>query len=134
MSATLAELQDYSTFPGGTELVDMTPRRITGARVVVEWVARAWLTRAASLEWATARGVDVRDLENATLGKGDAEAWRGVLAGEARKTPFVRACAVAVTLEARTITIDGRLVLVDGGTYPLAIKLSEAAKLIKLSG
>ncbi len=130
----LAALVDSSTFPApGAAATDMTPRRITGARVVLEWVGRAWLTKRRALAWAPARGVDLRDLENATFGPGELEAWRQTLKAEAEKRPYVVSCLVAITLLQRTVTVDARLVLVDGKVYPLMMTLSEAAAAIRIA-
>jgi len=131
----LAALSDYSTFPpapNGVLAMDITPRRITGAAVVVEWVARAWLTTRGALQYAPGLGADIRDMENATLDLPAIARWRSVLIAQARQRPFVADALVAVTFDpvARTTTIDGRLVLVDGKAYPLMVSILAASKVI----
>lgn len=129
----LAALSDYSTFPptaDGSLLADITPRRITGAAVVVEWVARSWLTPRGALLYAPSLGVDIRDLENATLDGPTVHAWRSALITQAKKRPFVFDCLVAIAFANRTTTIDARLILVDGKAYPLMVSLLAASKVI----
>ncbi|HSM93386.1 MAG TPA: hypothetical protein VLT47_10920 [Anaeromyxobacteraceae bacterium] len=129
----LAALSDNSTFSidaNGNLVLGMTPRRIFGADVVVEWVARSWLCKRGSIQYAKGLGVDVRDLENASIDKPALSRWRQALIGQARKRPFVSDCLVAMAFADRTTTIDARLILVDGKAYPLMIDLLAASKVI----
>jgi hypothetical protein len=129
----LAKLSDYSTFStdaNGHLVLGMTPRKIYGAAVVVEWVARAWLTQRSRLTYAPGLGEDARQLNNASIDKPTLQRWRGALLAQARKRPFVSDCLVGMSFTDRTTTIDGRLILVDGGTYALAISLLAASQVI----
>ncbi len=129
----LAALADFSTFPAtadGSLALDLTARKIYGAAVVVEWVARSWFTPRGSLAWATGLGEDVRELENVTLDGPTVHSWRGRLIAQARKRPFVQDCLVALSWANRVTTINARLVLVDGKAYPLMVSLLAASKVI----
>jgi hypothetical protein len=130
MTLRLAELVDVSTFgPGGPGL---TSQKIRGARVAVEWVARAWLTPRGSLPWAPDRGINILDLENSTHDTTSLARWQAALVAEAEAVEFVQSCDVAITLADRRITILGTLILVDGRTYRLAVTLAEGAPLVSI--
>lgn len=129
----LAALADFSTFSStadGSLAMGLTPRRIYGGAVVVEWVARSWLTTRGTLPYAPGLGEDLRMLENVTLDGPTIANWRGRLIAQARKRPFVSDCLIAITWADRVTTVDGRLVLVDGKQYPLMISLLAASKVI----
>lgn len=132
MTLALADLVDESTFPpqsvGGELELDQTGRRITGARVVLEWVVRAWLSPRGALPHARGRGVDVRGLENASLDAATLQSWRTALIAEARTVEYVRGCAVTISRRGRTTAIEGGVQLVDGRTYSLAVLVGEAAR------
>lgn len=137
MSIALEDLVDVTTFApaGSTELaMDLSDQRITGARVVLEWVARAWLQPRGGNPAARGRGVDIRALDNGSLGPGELESWRQALIAEARATEFVAAADVSIALRDRQVVIVGAVALDDGGTYPLAVTMSEAAAAVVTFG
>lgn len=138
MTLAIADLVDVSTFPppgpDGDLQLDLTGQRIAGARVVLEWVARSWFTPRGSLPRSPSRGVDVRLLENVTLGPGDLDRWRAALCSEAEAVEFVARCAVAIELVGRAVTIAANVTLVDGKTYPLAVRIAAAAATVTIGG
>lgn len=123
----LADLLDYSTFPPGGAPFDFTARRIRGSRVVLEWVMRAWLSPTGSLPWAPDRGFDILGLENGDFTLEDLYNIKARLAQEARAVMYVRAARVSLTLQQLTLSIDAQLTLVDGVTYPLAVRIPTAS-------
>lgn len=128
MTLRIEDLVDVSTFPPGEDgsvTFDLTGQRITGARVVLEWVLRAWLTPRGVLR-NTAKGIDLRGLENVTVGPGDLDRWRAACVAEAEAVEYVHSCAVSVTLEGRTSVIAADVTLINGKSYPLAVTLAEA--------
>lgn len=136
MSLAIAELVDVSTFQrneDGTSEIGLTGARITGARVPLEWVARSWLTPRGVLQ-NRARGVDIREMENATFGLGDLDRWRAAMVAEAEAVEYVCRCAVAVELVAREVLITAAVTLVDGKTYQLAVRLADASALVDFGG
>lgn len=117
---------DYSTFrPDGRP--GLTCRRITGPRVPLEGVARRWLTNRGDLPWSPNAGsISVQRLQNAS---GDARMlahYRAFLIGEAKEVDFVRDAAVLITVRGTTVTINGRITLTTGGTYPLNVAVAGA--------
>lgn len=134
LATPLAQLSDYSTFPGtaadGSFLFGLTSRRIYGAAVVAEWVARRWLAKRGSLLYAPSKGVTVFDLSNAALDTADLAGWRTSLIQQAQQTPYVLACPLSLTRADRVTTIDARLALVDGRIYPLMVNLLSASQAI----
>lgn len=129
----LADLVDYSTFPPGGGC-DLTGYEIRGARVALEHVVRSWLSPRGSLKWTPGRGVDIRALENADLTPAEISAVARALVVEARQVDFVEDCEVTITLAGVTLTIEATVRLVDGGTYPLAVQLSEAGAVLAAFG
>ena len=136
MSLRLDELVDVSTFPpreDGTVDLGLTGQRITGARVPLEWVARSWFTPRGVLR-NRARGIDLREMENATLGAGDEDRWRRALIAEAEAVEYVDSCAVALTFAERAVKVDANVRLVDGKSYALAVRLSEGRLALTFGG
>lgn len=130
----LAELRDYTCFvpgdAGGDVLFDLTGAVISGARVVQEWVVREWVAERGSLPWAPQRGVGLLRWENASLSAADLARRRQMLTTGARSVDFVHSRTdVALRVERRVMFINCDLWLVDGGRYPFAVTLDEAAQL-----
>lgn len=122
----LEELRDTSTFPSSGKF-DQTETEIRGARVVLEWVARSWLTQRRRLFWALRRGYDIARLENADKSDVDVERVKERLVYEAVKVEYVRRCVVRITPPssgAETILIEGQITLIDGKTYPLIVRVA----------
>jgi hypothetical protein len=130
MTLRLAQLVDVSTF--GPRGPGLTAQKIRGPRVVIEWVARSWLTPRGSLPWAPDRGANILDLENSTHDKTSLGSWRTLLVAEAEAVEFVENCDVTITLTGRVITIVGEVLLIDGLTYRLAVTLADGAALISI--
>lgn len=133
MSLTIADLVDYTTFApsGSAELaMDLSDQRITGARVVAEWVVRAWLQPRGGNPAARGRGTDIRRLENATVDADDLDRWRQALIAEARQVEYVVDCAVLIILRNRTVMITSQIVLEDGGSYALMVGIADAGKVV----
>ena len=136
MTLRLAELVDVSTFPpneDGSVRFDLTGQRIAGARVPLEWVLRSWLTPRGVLR-NRARGIDVREMENATFGPGDLDRWRAAMVAEAEAVEYVSTCAVGLVLDAREVIIAAEVTLVDGKTYTLAVRIAEAKLFVEIGG
>jgi hypothetical protein len=129
----IADLTDLSTFPDGAPM-DMTTIAVTGARVVLEWVARAWLSPRGSLFWAVSRGEDVRTLENSDHTLAEIEALRVSLEQEARQVTHVLDASVTLDTSGEQVSVRGDITLDDGTTHPLAVDISEAGAAIALFG
>lgn len=124
------QLWDYSCVGPQGQIGDITWQPITGIRVVLEQVLRAWMSPRGSLFWAPHRGVDFRDLENSTPTAADLARWRGALIQEAAAVAYVLP-SVRVLIQqpdSRSLLITSRIPI-DSGTlrfYPLGVQLSSA--------
>lgn len=133
----ISALVDESTFgPGGLLLPDATGQRITGARVVIEWIARSWLQTRGGNRLAPNVGADLRQLENATLDTRALEAWRVALvtAAKASTIGYLAAIDVDVSFAQRTTTISGTAVLADGSRHALALSVGAVGVQLKFGG
>jgi hypothetical protein len=131
----IAELRDLSSFNDFDGSYDLTFREISGARVVLEWIARAWLSPQGSIEWAPNTGRDIRRLENADLPLADLERWRRDLQAEALKVPFVVQARVTIEVQNETnVVITGSFVLADGLRYPLVVTIDKAVEAFTAQG
>lgn len=123
----LSSLNDVSTFAA-----DGTPglqpgKRIRAVRVVLEWVARRWLSRVNSVAWDDTVRIDVGDLRNADLTATQLGELPGILEGEARLVDFVRRCSVRAALDpSGALRIGGSVEIYTAGTYPLAVTITGA--------
>lgn len=122
---------DYSTFradgrPG------LTYRRITGARVPLEGVARMWLTKPQDLPWAPDAGTvpPVYALLNSAHNLAQLQRWQTFLQRAAVQVDFVYAARVAIRYIGVTLTIDGQITLVTGEVHPLNVSASAAGGVI----
>ncbi|WP_437591486.1 hypothetical protein [Sorangium sp. So ce1000] len=132
----LAELVDRSTFRVGDQEhpVGMTGKRITGARVVLEQVLRAWLTDRGTLRHAPTVGFNVSRLLNASSTATSLRRYEAVMVAEARAVEFVADARVTLRIVERELLLSATVTLVDGTTYPLAVRLSEAGAVIEQIG
>ena len=137
MSLTLSALVDETTvLPGGELTFGLTGHRITGTRVVLEWILRSWFQPRGRNRLAPNSTVDLRELENGTLGEGDIERWRVslVAAAKAAAIGYVTSIDVTVALVDRTVRVTAIAVLVDGSRHELAVTIANAGAVVKFGG
>lgn len=137
MSLPLSALVDETTIkPGGELTFGLTGQRITAERVVLEWIIRSWFQPRGANRLAPNSTVDVRGLENATLGERELEAWRVslVAAAKAAAIGYVAGIDVTLSLDDRTVRITAVVQLVDGSRHRLAVTISGAAAVVKFGG
>lgn len=128
--ASINDLVDLSTFPNGGG-VGFTDRVIRGARVVLEWVARAWLTVPGRLVWDPGTPtVDIAQLENADPTPTELEVWRARLENAAREVDYVAKASVVLAQRGEGAEILGDVVLANGRRYRLGVTIDEAARAI----
>lgn len=101
--------------------LDLTSREVTGASAVLRRVLYVWLPYL--------DGVD-----GATLAPEDVDGLRQALERVAGDEDFVLSIAVRVSLVDNTLTILGKVTLVDGRTYPLEVAASAAGLAIQSLG
>lgn len=133
---SLEQLVDRSTFRVGDQEhpVGMTGKRITGARVVLEQVLRSWLTATGSLRHAPTVGFDVARLLNSSATATTLRRYEAVMVAEARAVEFVADARVSLRIVERELLLSATVTLIDGTTYPLAVRLSEAGAVIQQIG
>ncbi len=120
---------DYSSFrPDGTS--GQTYNRVYGPRVVLEGVARRWLTPRGDLLWAPNAGFSVAVLLNASRTMNGLNLYKSFLRGEALQVDFVRDATVALLYVGTDLTISGQVTLTTGGTYPLLVAANAAGAVI----
>ncbi len=133
----LSSLVDESTFTSSSLLApDQTGQRITGSRVVLEWIVRSWLQPRGRNRLAPNVGADVRDLENAALDEATQETWRVWLREAALKASigYLAEIDVTVTFESRTTFVSAVAILSDGSRHTLAVTLSQADSVVRFGG
>jgi hypothetical protein len=125
------DLSDVSTFappgPDGELVVGLTPVRITGAVVVLEWILRSWFTPRGALPWNRGAGIDLREQENQSYTLLEDELLRQAMIAQARRVEYVADISVALSRAGRTLQIRATPTLVDGRSYPLALTLAHGA-------
>ncbi len=129
----IADLIDMSTFPDGAPM-DLTTVRVTGVRVVLEWVARRWLTMAGTLFWAPNDGVDVRMLVNSDHRPDRMAMLRATLEQEAREVSHVVDCQVDIRTAGEEVLIRGVVTLDDTREYSLSVSIDKAGAAIAQFG
>lgn len=129
----ISDLIDMSTFPDGAPM-DLTTVRITGVRVVLEWVVRRWLTMAGSLFWALNDGIDVRMLINSDHRLDRLAMVRATLEQEAREVSHVIDARVELRVSGEDILIRGVVTLDDSREYPLSVTIDKAGAAIAQFG
>lgn len=137
MTLPLSALVDETTIkPAGELTFGLVGHRITGTRVVLEWVVRSWFQARGRNRLAPNATVDVRELENATLGEREIEAWRVslVAAAKAAGVGYVTGVDVEIALVERTVRIAAVLTLIDRSQHKLAVSIADAAAVVKFGG
>lgn len=127
MANKVSDLVDDSTFDDSGR-PGLTTRRIRGAKVVLEWCARAILTPRGVLPWQRRIGADVRDLENSDLRAAQIEAYRQSLDAEIRRVDFVLGVQSRLVVREPLVRYEARITIEGEGTYPLAVDISQAGE------
>ena len=120
---------DISTFASGTAVPDLDPTMatITGARVVLEAVARRLMTPYGMLPEAPDGGIDVRSLLNDALPPSRILAYETSLAAEAAKDERVlqASCSLSFASDTGALRIELGVQLREG-TFPLVLDVTAA--------
>lgn len=130
MATLVTELIDESTFdaegrPG------LTYRRIRGARVVLEWVARRLLTPRDALPWALGVGIDLAGYVNAALTLPQVQRLKSVSDTEIAKVEYITNVKSTMTLDRAGVLLYRVQVAISGsGTFPLAVSINRAAEVL----
>ena len=110
------------TFDSGTAYV-------TGAVAILRRCLYAICTPRGALVWSEdskGRGVDVRDLQNATLDVRGIAGWKRAIERQLRAVDYVVDAAAGLALYKGTWIVMATVVLEDGGTYPLEVSIADA--------
>lgn len=136
LALALADVRDQECIASLSPLTfDVSGAYVTGAAAIIRRVLYRLVSRRGSLVHALGVGIDIRDLENASLSKAQIEGWRNAIVREARAVDFVLDAAAGVRLIGRAWVVVVAVVLVDGLTYPLEVGISDAgAALTSLGG
>lgn len=113
---------------------DITGAYVMGARAIVRRVLYRLVSPRGSLVYAPGSGIDLRDLENASLSNAQIEGWRNAITREARAVDYVLDAAAGLKLIGRDWIVVVALVLVDGKPYPLEVGIGAAGAAINSLG
>lgn len=136
MTLALADIRDPDCIASLSPLTfDSTGSYVTGAKAIVRRVIYRLFSPRGSLVYAPGSGIDIRDLENASLSTAQIDGWRSAIVREARAVDFVLDAAAGLKLIGRRWIVVVSMVLVDGATYTLEVGISDAgAALASLGG
>ncbi len=110
---------------------------VTGAAAVLRRCLYIICSKRGSYLWsedASGKGIDVRDLQNATLSPQGIEGWKRAIVRQLNSVDYVVASAAGLVLYRGTWIIAATVVLEDGGTYPLEVSIGDAATAITALG
>jgi hypothetical protein len=122
-------LRDTSSFkPDGT--LGLTGRPIVGVRVVLEWCARAIVTKRGRLRWAPNDGDDIREMERGDYSIASRERKREALNRAIQRVDFVTGIESTLRILNGDAYFTARVAIINAGVYPLAVSIGEAAQAI----
>jgi hypothetical protein len=131
----LADIRDPDCIASLSPLTfDITGAYVTGASAIVRRVLYRIVSPRGSLVYARGSGIDLRDLENASLSPAQIEGWRSALVREARAVDYVLDATAGLALVERTWIVVVAVVLVDGRTYPLEVGIADAGAALNSLG
>lgn len=110
---------------------------VTGPTAVIRNCLYVICTRRGGFVWnetAKGKGVDVRDLQNATLSRQGIAGWERSIARAIRSVDFVNDAVARLLLDGTTWRVVVAISLIDGKTYPLEVTIGEAASAINKLG
>lgn len=126
----IAQLIDTSTF-GTDGRPGLQYRRIYGARVALEWVARRWLVPRDGLPWQFGVGLDLFGLLNATPTRAQLGLWKQAFDAEGSRGEYVVGVESTLTLDdSHVLHYAPRVTLVGEGIYPLVVTIDQAADVL----
>jgi len=125
----VSQLVDASTFDANGK-PGLTYRRITGARVALEWFARRYLAPRDGLPWALGTCIDLPAYRNATPTFGQLQQWRTALDAEGARSEYVVRVESTLVVEFETLRYAPRVTIARSGTYPLAITIDKAGQIL----
>ncbi|HMV65511.1 MAG TPA: hypothetical protein PKA64_01580 [Myxococcota bacterium] len=135
MSLRLDQVRDLDCVASFRPLTfDLSTRIVTGPAAVLRRVLYRITSRRGSIKHAPGKGIDVRELEGATLDATDALGWRLAIEREASDEDFVLYARCEPIQLVAPVPIVLSLTLVDGITYPLEVSVSEAGAALRRLG
>jgi hypothetical protein len=112
-----------------------TGRTVKGVNAVLRRVLVRICSRRGTIRHAPGKGVDIRDLEGASLDTSDVLGWQMAIEREAGDVNFVRSARCKITLDAAgNVAIALTVVLVDGVAYALEVTIDEAGAALRKIG
>ncbi len=135
MSIALATVRDPDFVASFSPLVfDDTGAYVTGKDAVLRRCLYSICAGRGRLVYSPGRGIDIRDLENASLTSSGIEGWRAAIAREVRQVDFVLDVRAGLLLDRRTWLVAVVPTLVDGRSYVLEVGIGEAGAAIRSLG
>lgn len=114
---------------------DLGTSYVTGAKAVLRRCLYAICSPRGSLVWSEesqGKGVNVFDLQNATLTPSAIAGWKRAIVRQLKSVDFVIDATAGLVLlaDGSTWIVSAAVLLEDGGTYPLEVNISDAGAAI----
>jgi hypothetical protein len=110
---------------------------VTGAAAVLRRCLYAICTPRGALVWSEesqGKGVNVFDLQNATLSQTGIDGWKRAIVRQLKSVDYVVDATAGLVLYKNEWLVAATVVLEDGGTYPLEVNIGEAGAAIAALG
>ncbi len=134
MTIPISEVRDVDCVASLSPLAfDVGTSYVTGVTAVLRRCLYAICTPRGSLVWSEAAkglGIDVRDLQNATLDKRGIEGWKRAIVRQLKSVDYVTDATAGLVLYRNAWILVCVVVLETGGSYPLEVSISDAATAI----
>jgi hypothetical protein len=138
MTIALSEVRDLDCVATLSPLTfDLGTSYVTGATAVLRRCLYAICTPRGALVWseeAKGRGVNVFDLQNASLTTSGIAGWKRAIVRQLKAVDYVVDATAGLVLFENTWIVAATVLLEDGGTYPLEVNIADAAVAITSLG
>ena len=138
MSIALSAVRDLDCVASLSPLTfDLGTSYVTGAKAVLRRCLYAICTPRGALVWsedAKGKGVNVFDLQNATLTPSGIAGWKRAIVRQLKGVDFVVDATAGLVLVENAWIVAATVILEDGGEYPLQVNISDAGAAIASLG
>jgi hypothetical protein len=126
MPQRVQDLTDLSTFGTDGSIGLYLTRPIRGVRVVLEHVARRWLTSPGEHPADPTMILDLMTYINNDPSDSDLRKLPARLDFQAARVQFVKRCKSTVRFVNNVLTVKGDIDIIGAGEFPLVVKIQDA--------
>jgi hypothetical protein len=126
MAQRVQDLTDLSTFGTDGSIGLNLTRPIRGVRVVLEHVARRWLTSPGEHPADPTMILDLMTYINNDPTDSDLRKLPARLDFQAARVQFVKRCKSTVRFASNVLTVKGDIDIIGAGEFPLVVKIQDA--------